>query len=303
MNCGDCDYARLFAGDGEHGDKGVDLGIDANIDESDEDNMIDRDAFGKSKGKSPSEIDSEGEGKVASVGKSDGDDEDEILSHEKLRRQKLTEKWMDVVKGDKAPRTILRSELDLLHETWHTKDTVTVLIERLVNAELEPAKTKRKSKRKKKGASITRFFEEEAEIGDDKGGCDERENSEDMEYSFNEPGNSDDDGFENCVLTSDRPEDIVYICPKTGKGIKGDAGRNLICGKKGAPKTSNVFKGIGSRIRKWKLDCTHEAISARREELISALRTIKVAITESQNLSIIDELAVKELKAQVKQGK
>jgi len=304
MNCADCQYLQ-----GLKGDDG-DVGNDADMGDSNDDNM---EYVDKSKGKSASEITSgsEGKRKVANVDveKSDDDDVDgDVHNNDDIdAREKITQKWMQLVEREKRPRSILREELKLKNVDWSTKDSVAKLVEKLVNAELGKAGTgKRKSKRKTTRESMGKYFDEEAELGDDKGSRDENENPEDDDYSINEPGDSGDEDFRNCVVTSDLAEDVVYQCQLTGKGIKGDAGREAIeetKRAKRAPKTSNDFKGIHEAIRKWKLDCTPKAVSARREGLKDALLKIKIAITESENLNLIDKSALKTLKAEIKTGK
>jgi hypothetical protein len=78
----------------------------------------------------------------------------------------------------------------------------------------------------------------------------------------------------------------------TGKGIQGE---------QRVPKSSR-FDDLNKAIRRWMMECTNEALSARREDLIFSLRQIKLSITESLNMNLIDDISARQLKTKVADG-
>ncbi len=335
MNCQNCAYAALFEGNAESckrddfGHDSNDIGDEESISESpskikrskqseegDVNGEIESESdspkikpskkrdIGEVNGKSESESESESEGEGEQHHGEPLDDESEsesergsnsaeIEKDDDATRKKKTEEWMKLVEGIKAKRPILQSELDLQNVQWCLSDTVEKLVARLVNAEMGQSKIREKQKKRRRDP-LGKYFDQEAQVRESADGDhkDEVEEEDIDHYSFDSPGNSQDKDFVAGVTTSDSPSKIVYVCPVTGKGIQGE---------QRVPKSSR-FDDLNKAIRRWMMECTNEALSARREDLIFSLQQIKLSITESLNMNLIDDISARQLKTKVADG-
>jgi len=335
MNCQNCEYSELFEGNDEscQGGKRDDFGHDsddvedeecklgtkkgtfevnsASESESDSENEegegdgeqhhlepIDNERGSESNSTEKSESESEseegeGEGEQHHLEPVDNErgsesNSTEIKIDNDATRKKKTEEWMKLVEGVKAKRRVLQTELDLQNVPWCKNDTVEKLVARLVDAEM--GQTNIREQRQKRDP-LGKYFDQEAQVRDT--ADDDENDEEDGEYIYRSPGNSQDKDFVAGVTTSDSPSQIVYVCPVTGKGLRGE---------QRAPKSSR-FEKINKAIRKWKMECTNEALSSQREDVIFSLRQIKMSIRESLHMNLIDEISANQLKAKVAEGR